>query len=167
MCCRPSKREAARLERELALYEKLTENDLPNWQSEPTQAATSTETPQISPETAGTVNVSAEGEKEAQRAKYRVSRFGGYKIIVGDRRQGGVIAVLKHVNNKNLIEISDDAAGIATMGEKPLLIDKPIMQLSDAEVLELIYNHSEPPQSPENPQVIKYAFKPRKPAQTA
>lgn len=126
-----------------------------------------TETPKISTKTAETANVSVEGEKEAERAKYRVFRVGSYKIIIGDRRQGGVIAVLKHVNNKNLIEISDDAAGIATMGEKPLLIDKPIMRLSDAEVLELIYNHSEPPQSPENPQAIKYAFKPRKPAQTA
>lgn len=47
MCCHPSKRDAARLERELALYEKLTKNDLPNWQSEPTQPATPTETPQI------------------------------------------------------------------------------------------------------------------------
>lgn len=47
MCCRPSKREAARLERELALYEKLTKNDLPNWQSEPTQPAQPTETPRI------------------------------------------------------------------------------------------------------------------------
>lgn len=66
MCCRPSKREAARLERELALYEKLTKNDLPNWQSEPTQAATSTETPRISTETAETVNVSVEGENAAE-----------------------------------------------------------------------------------------------------
>ena len=66
MCCRPSKREAARLERELALYETLTKNDLPNWQGEPTQPATPTETPQISTETAETVNVSAEGEKEAE-----------------------------------------------------------------------------------------------------
>lgn len=66
MCCRPSKREAARLERELALYEKLTKNDLPNWQSEPTQPATPTETPQISTESAETVNVSAEGEKAAE-----------------------------------------------------------------------------------------------------
>lgn len=31
MCCRPSKRERARLERELALYERLTKNDIPNW----------------------------------------------------------------------------------------------------------------------------------------
>ena len=69
MCCRPSKREAARLERELALYEKLTKNDLPNWQSEPTQPATPSETPRISTETAETVNVSAEGEKEAERAE--------------------------------------------------------------------------------------------------
>ena len=69
MCCRLSKRETARLERELALYEKLTKNDLPNWQSEPTQPAQPTETPQISTETAGTENVSAEGEKEAERAE--------------------------------------------------------------------------------------------------
>ena len=69
MCCRPSKREAARLERELALYEKLTKNDLPNWQHEPTQPATPAEAPQISTETAETVNVSAEGEKAAERAE--------------------------------------------------------------------------------------------------
>lgn len=31
ICCRPGKRERARLERELALYEMLTKNDLPNW----------------------------------------------------------------------------------------------------------------------------------------
>lgn len=68
MCCHPSKREAARLERELALYEKLTENDLPNWQDEPTQAATPTETPQISTQTAETVNVSAEDENATERA---------------------------------------------------------------------------------------------------
>lgn len=66
MCCRPSKREAARLERELALYEKLTKNDLPNWQSEPTKPTTTSEIAQISTEAAETVNVSAEGEKEAE-----------------------------------------------------------------------------------------------------
>lgn len=69
MCCRPSKRETARLERELALYERLTKNDLPNWQSKPIQPSTPAETPRISKETAETVNVSAEGEKEAQKAK--------------------------------------------------------------------------------------------------
>lgn len=68
MCCRPSKREAARLRRELALYEKLTKSDLPNWQSEPTQPSTPSETPQISTETAETVNVSAERENAAERA---------------------------------------------------------------------------------------------------
>lgn len=66
MCCRPSKREAARLERELALYESLTKNDLPNWQTDPAQATQRTEAPQISTQTAETVNVSAEGEKEAE-----------------------------------------------------------------------------------------------------
>ncbi len=68
MCCRPSKREAARLRRELALYEKLTKSDLPNWQSEPTQPSTPAETPRISTEAAETVNVSAERENAAERA---------------------------------------------------------------------------------------------------
>lgn len=67
MCCRPSKRDAARLERELALYDKLTKNDLPNWQSEPTRPATPSETPQISTEAAETVMY-------RQRIKTRQSR---------------------------------------------------------------------------------------------
>lgn len=62
MCCCLSKREATRLRRELTLYEKLTKNDLPDWQSEPIQPATPTETPQISTETAETVNVPVDGE---------------------------------------------------------------------------------------------------------
>lgn len=70
MCCRLSKHEAARLERELALYEKLTKNDLPNWQDEPTQPATPSETSQISTETAGTVKVSVEVENAAEGAIY-------------------------------------------------------------------------------------------------
>lgn len=80
MCCRCSKREEARRLRELALYEKLTKNNLPNWQSEPTQPATPTETPQISTETTETVNVSAEGEKAAERAenKPETTQAGNY-----------------------------------------------------------------------------------------
>lgn len=31
-CCRPNKRRAAQLHRELALFESLTKNNLPNWQ---------------------------------------------------------------------------------------------------------------------------------------
>lgn len=110
--------------------------------------ATPTETPRISTETAETVNVSAKSEKEAERAKYRVSRIGGYKIIVGDRVQGKVIAVLMSVNGHNTIEINDETAHVAIMGEKPLQIDKPIMQLSDAEVLELIYKPTQPQDEP-------------------
>lgn len=285
MCCRPSKRETTRLERELALYEKLTKNNLPNWQSKPTQPATPTETPQFSTEAAETVNVSeegenaenepqkhisevlkeaehnyqcvksetlhtvreadgkwhtyfmgdeigvdlaydqinhipaartaqaaeevaeirrylnrlngnhiadadyylaemrdgirqaeaarrkknadTEGENKAERAKYRVSRFSGYKIIVGDREQGRVIAVLMAVNGHNVIEINDETAHVATVGDKPLQIDKPIMQLSDAEVLELVYGYTEPSQSPETPQTAQSLTSTDKLAQTA
>ena len=120
------------MRRLLWLLERWSEN----------QPATPSETPRISTET-------------AERVKYRVSRFGGYKIIVGDREQGKVIAVLMSVNGHNTIEINDESAHIATIGEKPLRIDKPIMQLSDAEVLELIYNHIAPPQSPETPKTAE------------
>lgn len=136
------------------------------WEHNP-MPATPAETPQISTEAAETVNVSAEGEKEAQGAKYRVSRFGGYKIIVGDRVQGKVVAVLMSVNGHNIIEVNDETAHISTMGEKTLEIDKPIMQLSDAEVLKLIYNQTEPPQSPEAPQVKECTTDTPKPRETA
>ena len=129
--------------------------------------ATPTETPRISTQTAETVNVSVKGENAAERAKYRVSRFGGYKIIVGDREQGKVIAVLMAVNGHNVIEINDESAHIATMGEKPLQMDKPIMQLSDAEVLGLIYGYIEPPQSPETPQTVECTADTPKPRETA
>ena len=107
MCCRPSKLEAARLERELALYETLTKNDLPNWQGEPTQPATPTETPQISTETAETVNVSAEGEKVAQRAEnapkrkiqyfhYTPEQLKRYIIDVYEKRANGEWVLLPY-----------------------------------------------------------------------
>lgn len=86
MCCRPSKREAARLERELALYEKLTKNDLPNWQGEPTQPATPTETPRISTEAAETVNVSVEGENAAdtqEMPRYECPNYADYAFERG------------------------------------------------------------------------------------
>lgn len=123
--------------------------------------------PQIPTETAKITNVSTEGENTAETAKYRVSRFGGYKIIIGNREQGRVIAILMSVNGHNTIEISDESASIATMGEEPLQIDKPIMQLSNAEVLKLIYGSTEPPQSPATPQTIKHTTRTDKPRETA
>lgn len=137
------------------------------WEHNPIDASQPTETPRISTETAETVNVSAEGGKTVETAKYRISRLGGYKIIVGDREQGKVIAVLMVINEHNTIEINDESAHIATMGEKTLEIDKPIMQLSDAEVLKLIYNRTEPSQSSETPQTIKRTTDTPKPRETA
>ncbi len=136
-------------------------------EEETKQAATPAETPQNSTETAVASNVSAKEENTAETAKYRISRFGGYKIIIGNREQGRVIAILMSVNGRNAIEISDESASIATMGEEPLQIDKPIMQLSDAEVLKLIYGSTEPPQSPETPQTIKHTTRTDKPRETA
>lgn len=107
MCCRPSKREAARLERELALYEKLTKNDLPNWQSEPTQPATPTETPRISTETAETVNVSTEEKKAAVAAKKPIWKQAnelageykkrGYQFVYNERTKLCYLTIPGHI----------------------------------------------------------------------
>lgn len=133
-------------------------------------AATPTETPRISTETAEAVNVSAEGENAAERPQYRVWRFAkpNYaQIIVSDYSQWKVVAVLSFVWGKTQIEVSDDVANIHTIGKKELTIDKPLTELTDAEVLELIYNHTEPPQSPETPQTVECTAEPCELAQTA
>lgn len=134
------------------------------------QPSTPTETPRISTETEDTANVSTEGEKEAERPQYRVWRFAkpNYaQIIVSDYSQWKVVAVLSFVWGKTQIEVSDDVANIHTIGKKELTIDKPLTELTDAEVLELIYDHTEPPQSPETPQTEECTADTAKLAQTA
>lgn len=145
MCCRPSKREAARLERELALYEKLTKNDLPNWQGEPTQPATPTETPQISTEAAETVNVSAEGEKEAEKAIYAfISKA---ETILDKIKQ-------KCLNREIYVEDASRYEFMVCMA-----------------VSNFVNKHkncpTEPPQSPETPQTVDCATDTPKPRETA
>lgn len=134
------------------------------------QPATPTETPRISTEASKSANVSVEGEKEAERPQYRVWRFAkpNYaQIIVSDYSQWKVVAVLSFVWGKTQIEVSDDVANIHTIGKKELTIDKPLTELTDAEVLELIYNHTEPPQSPETPQTVERTTDTPKPRETA
>lgn len=145
MCCRPSKREAARLERELALYEKLTKNDLPNWQGESTQSATPTETPRISTETAETVNVSAEGEKGAEKAIYAfISKA---ETILDKIKQ-------KCLNREIYVEDASRYEFMACMA-----------------VSNFVNKHkncpTEPPQSPETPQAVDCATDTPKPRETA
>lgn len=110
MCCCPSKREVARLGRELALYEKLTKNDLPNWQSEPTQAATPTETPQISTETAETVNVSAEGGNTAERKEIEVQTIADMVAIGESLNKGESVSFKLHLHFLWSVTITNESA---------------------------------------------------------
>lgn len=156
MCCRPSKREAARLERELALYEKLTKNDLPNWQSEPTQPATPAETPQISTETAETVNVSAEGENEPQAAKYKPYTTRAEIIALLESEHGieydaGEVVYLK--DGCVAEDLSDE-------GEWRIYLDADSDKCIDVIAIQ-------PPQSPETPQTVEYTTDTLKPRETA
>ena len=145
MCCRPSKREAARLERELALYEKLTKNDLPNWQSEPTQPATPTETPQISTETAETVNVSVEGENAADEAIYAfISKA---ETTLNKIKQ-------KCLNGEIYVEDASRYEFMACMA-----VSNFVNKHKDCP--------TEPPQSPEAPQTVDCATDTPKPRETA
>lgn len=139
MCCRPSKREAARLERELALYESLTKNDLPNWQTEPAQAAQAaqpSETSRISTETAETVNISAEGENAAERANIE-QNHSDTRIVEDEYRHK--YKVTRHWLNGRIESI---------------------------EVWDLDHT-SEPPQSPETPQIVECIADTSKPRETA
>lgn len=154
MCCRPSKREAARLERELALYEKLTKNDLPNWQGEPTQSATPTETPQISAEAAETVNVSVEGEKAAER----------HEITLHSREQ-----VLSYLDKLHGLEYN--------AGEVAYFMDGCTAEeqecgtvwrvYPDTESDEVIETYRIAPQSPGTPQTVDCTADTPKPRETA
>lgn len=145
MCCRPSKRDAARLERELALYEKLTKNDLPNWQSEPTQPATPTETPQISTQTAETVNVSAEGEKGAEKAIYAfISKA---ETILDKIKQ-------KCLNREIYVEDASRYEFMVCMA-----VSNFVNKHKDCP--------TEPPQSPEAPQIVECIADTPKPRETA
>lgn len=138
MCCRPSKREAARLERELALYEKLTKNDLPNWQIEPTQPATPTETSQISTESAETVNVSAEVENAAETKENCHSDT----RIVSDG-YGTQYEVTRHWKNGRV-----ESLDVIVLDTQP-------------------QTATEPSQSPEAPRAVEYATDAPKPRETA
>lgn len=195
MCCRPSKREAARLERELALYEKLTKNDLPNWQSEPTQPAQPTETARISTETAETVNVSAEGENAAETKEtpqifncewQTVEHFKAIPNITKLAKAGIIIngvawhteyldkahKVLARVDN---LGWHDDGKGFGgfqgsgVFGKTAIFKswDNAVIATIDALTDYLRKKGTQPPQSPETPQTVECATEPCKLAQTA
>lgn len=158
MCCRPSKREVARLERELALYEKLTKNNLPNWQSNPTQPATPTETPQISTETAEAVNVSAEGEKVAE-TKEIGREPEGREAVCRLAPKWAAKKVLKHGYTLycfNLYPNGEFSISVENKDGCRILTKDEFRKLC-----------SEPPQSPENQQAAECTAEPCKLAQTA
>lgn len=144
LCCRPSKREAARLERELTLYEKLTKNDLPNWQNNPTQTATPAEAPQIPTEAAEMVNVSAEGENEPQAAKYKPYTTRAEIIALLESEHGieydaGEVVYLK--DGCVAEDLSDE-------GEWRIYLDADSDKCIDVIAIQ-------PPQSPETPQTAE------------
>lgn len=143
MCCRCSKREEARRYRKLALFERLTANDMPNWQTEPTQPATPAEMPQISTKTAETVNVSAEKKNEPETAKYRIFRYRSdnfEKVTIGDKSQCRVICILSTFKGKSYIEIGNTTIGVGTGGQQFIEVSQSITDMSDAELIDIMLN---------------------------
>lgn len=190
MCCRPSKREAARLERELALYEKLTKNDLPNWQSEPTQPATPTEMPQISTEAAETVNVSAEEENAENEPIKHISEIMETCRTWDDEKRDYTDEykyytwLANHIpehkaTNKNTTELILEkvrerisaAATLAAHGVPKCDIEGAVCavvnRLAKMEDVLQFCNHKEPSQSPEAPQIVECIADTPKPRETA
>ncbi len=195
MCCRTSKRDAARLERELTLYEKLTKNNLPNWQSKPTQPATPTEMPQISTEAAETVNVSADGENAAETKEMpqilncephtiadlkeipNISKLAKAGIIINgvswhteylDQTHN----VLARVDNLGWHEDGKGFGGFQGSGVfgKTAIFeswDNAVITMIDALTDYLRTRSTEPPHSPKTPQTVECIGGPNKLAQTA
>lgn len=191
MCCRPSKREAARLERELALYEELTKNNLPNWQSNPTQPATPSETPQISTQTAETANVSAEGGNTAETQempRYKCPNYADYAFERGwsientdfDAHSGVLCMIHFDPSDEKYVcgclwQINSGKPnytehrrfttlkGAQNYGTKRMGMKLEYQTLT----VNCSATHSEPPQSPETPQVIEYTTDTLKPRETA
>ncbi len=179
MCCRPSKREAARLERELVLYEKLTKNDLPNWQSKPIQPATPTEAPQISTETAETVNVSAEGEEEAEKAGDKPTVADIAQMVQTELAKNKSMRTAWHlefpdgtecdVRYKNTVagcdfyDYSERKDKIEHFRDYSAVFSDVTLYVCQALGIDAL----EPPQSPETPQTAECTVEPCKLAKTA
>lgn len=108
------------------------------WQHDPTQPATPTETPRISTETAETVNVSAEGEKEAETKENCHSDT----RIVSDG-YGTQYEVTRHWKNGRL-----ESLDVIVLDTQP-------------------QTATEPPQSPEAPQIVECIADTPKPRETA
>lgn len=156
------------MERELALYEKLTKNDLPNWQSEPTQAATATEAPQISTETAEPANVSAEGENVAERAenKPKRERMKSYARITGQYNRLWLAANGDKLRQDRITAIWHRyTANISKHFKNPFMCEWDAHGTD--ELPRSIYAAISSPQSPETPQMAECTAEPCKLAHTA
>lgn len=119
-------------------------------------AATPTETPQISTQTAGTVNVSAEGENEPQAAKYKPYTTRAEIIALLESEHGieydaGEVVYLK--DGCVAEDLSDE-------GEWRIYLDADSDKCIDVIAIQ-------PPQSPETPQAGECSTNTTKPRETA
>lgn len=130
------------------------------------QPSTPTETPQISTETAEMVNVSAEGEKE------RITRYAGYALTDCKNKQyvgevelpNGLTLKFKYVynlNGKDMYTVEDWQNGKLQCSVSHESRERILDYIAD------ILATSEPPQSPEVPQMAECTAEPCKLAQTA
>ena len=136
-------------------------------------AATPTETPQISTEIAETVKVSAEGEKEAERAENNES---AKLLTVIKRHEWGATPILfaydpdKHIASATFKSISGDISvvnakcdndGYCHVYDSCITIEELAWENMHA------HNFIEPPQSPEAPQIVECIADTPKPRETA
>lgn len=128
--------------------------------------AQATETPQISTQTAETVNVSAEGKKE------RITRYAGYVLTDCKNKQyvgevelpNGLTLKFKYVynlNGKDMYTVEDWQNGKLQCSVSHESRERILDYIAD------IIDPIEPPQSPEVPQMAECTAEPCKLAQTA
>lgn len=139
----------------------------------------STETPQISTETAETVNVSAEGEKVAERAENKPTFADVVQMVKTELAKNKAMRTAWHlefpdgtecdVRYKNTVagcdfyDYSERNGKIERFRDYPAVVSDITLYICQALGIDAL----EPPQSPETPQTVNYTTDTAKLAQTA
>ena len=174
-------------------FEYVHKTEIKDWRIVADNAATPSETPQISTETAETANVSAEGEKEAERAENKPYYTHRWRVLHNcdletwdkfHKKHKEAILIFHHETTyaalqKEAVKVSemcDIAYEVNRHGvEVCLFNDATLTQIIEQGIYVAIaelpkvpdYGLTDAPQSPEAPQTVEYTTDTPKPRETA
>lgn len=160
-------------------FEYVHKTEIKDWRIVADNAATPSETPQISTETAETVNVSVEGENAAERAENKPTFADVVQMVKTELAKNKAMRTAWHlefpdgtecdVRYKNTVagcdfyDYSERNGKIERFRDYPAVVSDITLYICQALGIDAL----EPPQSPETPQTVNYTTDTAKLAQTA